>query len=280
MPTYVVPMDGSDFAERALRPAAVLAARHRDDRPARVLLLACTWPDDPPIEARLEDRAALLDGVVDVDIRVLEAVEPVEGILQTLAVVSDPILCMATHGHGGLRAAVLGSVAERILCRSTDPIVLVGPEVGPAILPGERGRMIVCSDGSPFADAIVPTAARWAGEQRFEPWLVEVIGPDEAVHAPGEPSVGELRSAAERRLATLATHLPSLDGPARTKVLYGTPASRSITSFAASLPAALIVMATHGRTGLARTALGSVATEVVRHAPCPVVVHRPAEPDA
>jgi nucleotide-binding universal stress UspA family protein len=275
MPTYVVPLDGSDFAERALRPAAALAARHPTGS-ARLLLLACAWPQDPPVEGRLEDRADLLRDIVDVDVRILTATDPAEGISQTLAAIPDSVLCMATHGRGAVRAAVLGSTAEKVLCHATEPVVLVGPSVQGSILPGERGRLVVCSDGSPFAAAILPAAAQWATELHLDPWLVEVIGPDEGVHEPGQPPVTELREEAEQHLADLAARLGPDGGDVHTAVLHGTPASRAISDFAADLPASLIAMATHGRTGLLRSALGSVASDVVRKAPCPVVLHRPA----
>ena len=278
MPTFVVPLDGSSFAERALRPAAALAARlAAGSGPARVLLLGCSWPQDPPVEARLEDRAELLRGVVDVEVRILEGVDPAEGILSTLATDPDQILCMATHGRGGLRAALLGSTAETVLCRATDPVVLVGPAAQGTVLAGEQGRLVACSDGSPFSDAIVPVASAWAAAQSMDPWLVEVIEPDEGIHAPGEPPVVELRRAAEQRLAALAERFGG-DRPVRTQVLHGTPASRSIRLFAEDLPASLIALATHGRTGLARSALGSFAVDVTRTAPCPVLLHRSASP--
>lgn len=277
MPTYLVPLDGSPFAERALRPAVALAARHDGGAaPGRVLLLACTWPEDPPMQAYLDDRAALLGDIVDVDVRLLDGVQPAEGILQTLAVVPDPVLCMATHGRGGLRAAVLGSVAEDLLCRAAAPVVLVGPGVQGCVLPGEHGRIVITSDGSSVAETVLPTAAQWARDQRMQPWLVEVIGPDEGTHAPGEPSVVVLRQAAAHRLDRLASRLDVSEQAVCAEVLHGLPASRSINAFAAALPASLIVMASHGRSGLLRTALGSVAAEVVRQAPCPVLVHRPS----
>ena len=105
MPTFVVPLDGSSFAERALRHAAALAARHASGSGrGRVLLVACTWPEDPPIEARLQDRADLLRGLVDVEVRIMDGADPVEGILSTLDAGPDRTLCMATHGRGGLRS--------------------------------------------------------------------------------------------------------------------------------------------------------------------------------
>src|SRR5690606_38161809 len=91
----------------------------------------------------------------------------------------DALLCMATHGRGGIGSTVLGSVATQVVCRSTRPLVLVGPHCRTALLPAERGRLLVCSDGSTLADSIVPIAAEWCGRLQLEPWLAEVVAPDE-----------------------------------------------------------------------------------------------------
>ena len=59
----------------------------------------------------------------------------------------------------------------------------------------------------------------------------------------------------------------------RTQVLQG-GAAAAIVESATDVDADLIVMTTHGRGGLTRVALGSIADEVVRHAPCPVLLVR------
>ena len=59
------------------------------------------------------------------------------------------------------------------------------------------------------------------------------------------------------------------------EVLHGDKPSRSIVDFAERNDATFVFATTHGRTGLDRLRLGSVAAEVVRHAPCPVVLYRP-----
>jgi nucleotide-binding universal stress UspA family protein len=58
-------------------------------------------------------------------------------------------------------------------------------------------------------------------------------------------------------------------------VLHGDRPDRSISEFASSIDASLIVTSTHGRTGLARIRAGSVAMAIVKRAPCPVVLNRP-----
>jgi nucleotide-binding universal stress UspA family protein len=271
MTTIVVPLDGSSHAERALRPACSIAARIES---ARVLLVQC-HPDDVDLAQRtLDDRARLYEDVVDVDTRLVEAGDPVEVLLATAEAEPDATLCMATRGRSGIRAAVLGSVANEVVCRTTQPIVLVGPWSTTALLPAEHGRLLVCSDGSDFSDRIIPTAAEWSERLGLEPWLTEVVRPDEDPEPADRPHPNREVEAATQRLETLATQLgPSTPG-ANIEVLHGAP-GRSIPSLAERLPAALIAMATHGRSGLTQLAMGSVATEIVRHAPCPVLITRP-----
>ena len=271
MTTIVVPLDGSPHAERALRPACSIAARIES---ARVLLVQCR-PDDVDLAQRtLDDRARLYSDVVDVDTRLVEEGDPVEVLLATAATEPDATLCMATRGRGGIGAAVLGSVANEMVCRSTQPIMLVGPQSATALLPAEHGRLLVCSDGSDFADRIIPTAAEWSERLRLEPWLTEVVGPDEDPEPADRPHPNREVDAATQRLATLAARMDPSAAETNIEVLHGAP-GRSIPSLAERLPAALIAIATHGRSGLTRLAMGSVATEIVRHAPCPVLIVHP-----
>jgi universal stress protein A len=80
---------------------------------------------------------------------------------------------------------------------------------------------------------------------------------------------------AKRRIKTIA--LEKLDDSVPYKVLVRTGIAESVILEATrDLRIDLIVMATHGRTGLAHLFLGSVAESVMRHSPCPVLVFRPA----
>lgn len=271
--TIVVALDGSAFAERALRPACSIAARLES---ARVLLISCTPDDIDAARRHLDDRAWLYSEVVPVETRLVENGDPALAILAVVASEPDTMLCMATHGRGGLGAAVLGSVAKHVVCRSTQPLVLVGPHCRTSLLPAERGRMLVCSDASDFSDSIIPVAAQWCERLRLEPWLTEVVPPDEYPQADHQPPRNRQFEAATERLHKLAALLSTPTGPASTKVLHGSP-SHSISGFAERLPANLIAMATHGRSGLTRITMGSVATDVIRHAPCPVLITRPTD---
>jgi nucleotide-binding universal stress UspA family protein len=275
MTTIVVPLDGSAFAERAVRPAVSFAARLAR---GRVLLVTCDPDDIDAAQHQLDDRAALFSDVVEVDTRIIRDGDPADTILATVAAESDALLCMATHGRGGLRATVLGSVANRVVCRSAQPIILVGPRWRTTLLPAERGRMLVCSDGSLSSASILPVAATWCDRLQLTAWLTEVVGPDEDPEPAHRPHPNREVEAANSRLEELAARL-STTTPASTKVLHGSPGS-SIAWFAEQLPAALIAMAAHGRSGLTRITMGSVANEVIRHASCPILITRPSDAEA
>ncbi len=268
MTTVVVPLDGSPFAERALRAACSLAARHVS---ARVLLVRCAPDDIEDAQRNLDDRASLFASVVEIETRLVATGDPAGVILATAASEPDAVVCMATRGRGRIGTAVLGSVASEVVCQSTTPMVLVGPRCRTGLLPGERGRLLVCSDGSAFSDTVVPTAATWCDRFRLEPWIAEVVGPDENPEPADRPVPNREVEAATKRLEALASRFST---PAGTRVLHGAPGG-SIPWFAERLPAAMIAMATHGRGGLTRLAMGSVASEVVRDAACPVLISRP-----
>lgn len=86
----------------------------------------------------------------------------------------------------------------------------------------------------------------------------------------------EMRAGAEKELSLLVAEEVDRKVPVTTVIRFGSPRSE-ILELADSLPADLIVLSTHGRTGLKHVFLGSVAEAVVRHAPCPVLVVRERE---
>lgn len=75
----------------------------------------------------------------------------------------------------------------------------------------------------------------------------------------------------EQRLQAVVPE--DFDGPCEHLLLQGDPAAEVVRA-AEDENAEMIVLGTHGRTGLARLLMGSVAEQVVRHAPCPVLIVR------
>ena len=141
-------------------------------------------------------------------------------------------------------------------------------------------KMVVPTDFSPRADQAVAYAAALATTLGASIHLVHVIedpfvaGGEWALYVRDAQEVRErLYADASSRLATMAASLDKVPSSVTTEIRSG-PASDGITNAAAASGADLIVMSTHGRSGLPHRLLGSVAERVVRSANCPVLVVR------
>jgi universal stress protein A len=130
------------------------------------------------------------------------------------------------------------------------------------------GRILLPTDFSPTADAAFRYAAKLSAETGASLIALHVIAPVYYLEAAELVLLQrEAREAAQRGLARLRP------APARTMLANGVPHDM-IVQTARSVGADLIVMGTHGRSGLKRLMLGSVAENVLRHAPCPVLTVR------
>jgi len=141
-------------------------------------------------------------------------------------------------------------------------------------------RVLVPIDFSDCAKKALRYAIPLAKEHEAAITLLYVVPPDYAVGEYGgfdyAALEAEMRSSSERDLATLA--VDEVRGEVSTDMLVrsGSPAFEIIEA-AKELPADVIVISTHGRTGWKHALLGSVTENVVRHAPCPVLVVRERE---
>jgi nucleotide-binding universal stress UspA family protein len=260
--TVLVPLDGSARAEAALLPAAELAERLAIK--VDLVLVAEPGADTAPLRDYLEDvahRPELPVGGRDVVV----GEEPVTAILGAAALTADSLVCMATHGHGGIGRLLLGSVSEEVIRRSQRPVLLVGPRCASAA----SGRIMACFDGSPLAERMLPVAAEWSKALGAQLWLVQAT-------EPGVVMRGDVVDTAYlQRLARRAE--VEHDVVAEWDVLHGADPAGAIVRHVAETPDTLVALTTHGRTGLQRVALGSVAMRVAHDATVPLLVLRPAD---
>lgn len=136
--------------------------------------------------------------------------------------------------------------------------------------PGAREAMRVAVELARDAGASLVLAHVWDRQ----PWLYN--GPDYAI-APGV--IQEAVDTAEAELARWKISARELGAKeVATRFLIGAPWDQIVSAARDDRAIDLIVMGTHGRTGLTHVLLGSVAEKVVRHAPCAVLVVRPGEP--
>jgi nucleotide-binding universal stress UspA family protein len=134
-------------------------------------------------------------------------------------------------------------------------------------------RILVPLDGSSLAEAILPQVQELARTLGAELFLVRAV----AAHVfpgvdPTEQEVDVVQKA-EAYVAEVAGRLRDAGIPIHTAVRYGEPAEE-ILGHIGENAVDLVAMSTHGRSGLSRLVLGSVAEQVVRHATVPVLLMR------
>lgn len=139
-------------------------------------------------------------------------------------------------------------------------------------------RILVALDGSALAEAILPEVRELAKVLGAEVTLLRVA----LTHVfPGvDPTEEQVRvvQEAEGYVEAVAKELRGEGVAARAVVRYG-HAAAEITDHVAANRMDLVAMSTHGRSGLSRLVMGSVAEEVVRKAGVPVLLMRASGPD-
>ncbi|MEO8044175.1 MAG: universal stress protein [Spartobacteria bacterium] len=143
-------------------------------------------------------------------------------------------------------------------------------------------RVLVPTDFSPAANAVLPAAVQWCEGFRAELHLVHVCEVDfyapSLMVAPRVVPRSKIKKEARSHLQELAREQGSRLHHVRIHVSEGRP-HQEICRLARELDADLIMTATRGRTGLKHLTLGSTAERVIRHAPCPVLaLHPPLGP--
>ncbi len=299
----LVPLDGSQIAAAAL-PYAVAVARAAS---ARISLLAVVESSPTHIglpsavgregderhvtesTAYLESVAAPLRAAGLAVTTVVRHGNPAEEILAEAEAEDGSLVVMATHGRTGLDRARAGSVARHVMRHAVVPTLVVppgndAPAGGTAAITG----VTIPLDGSDLAGAAFPLAVSIAAALSVPLTLLRVI-PSMTYLASSGWGIGyssyypvsdemerDEERAVEEYLVRIATRLRA------SGLEVGTRWERSVTNraeemIAASLakrPTEIAVMASHGRGGVLRWALGSTAEAVLDQAPCPILIVR------
>jgi nucleotide-binding universal stress UspA family protein len=265
----VVPLDTSELAARALAPARVVG------RACDAPVVAVTCVNRPEDVDRRTDavRAQLADaGLADTEVRAVVVSRSVaEGIAGLVEEQPGSLVVMSSIARTR-SAPLIGSVTDELLHLISQPVLVVGPHADVAAF-DLTGPLLAAVDGSKTSETILPIVAAWATSFGLEPWIVTVLDRSalDALAASGPDPVSE--SSYVHRLA--ADLRRELDRPVEFDTLHGPRPASAVTDAALEHQAAIVAVSTHGRTGLRRVALGSVATSIVHHAPCPVLVNRP-----
>jgi nucleotide-binding universal stress UspA family protein len=290
----LVPIDFSTASDEALAYAKTLAGRfgaslhlvHAFEDPFTSAAFASEIYSTVPLGLREEmlgdakrrmserlpdDQKTLFNGTTEI-----LTGTPTRTIIDYAATLSADLIVMGTHGRSGMAHLLLGSVAERVVRMAAAPVLTIRQPAGAV------KRILVPTDFSATADAALDYAYLVADRFGASIQLLHVLDdPFVSEGMTAEAYISEapvLRSAllsdARSRLAhRSATREPAvrIDG----EVLFGHGA-KTIAEYARERATDLVVMGTHGRTGIAHFMLGSVAERLVRIAPCPVLtVHHP-----
>jgi nucleotide-binding universal stress UspA family protein len=305
----IVPLDGAPLSEHALPSAAELARRSGAE-------LRLVRAHVPPVAIAAEGFVGLYPVVEDAALREAEAayfrqlLPRVRGAHPDLTVTAEVVelgdgvdvpdalvraaagaelVVMTTHGRGTFTRFWLGSTADEFVRQSPVPVLLLRPAADAPVDLARRPQVrnvLVPLDGSRLAERIVPVAAHVGRLLGGEVTLLLVLdggprgGAAPVLEPTALPAGWNPDAAAEQAKGYL-------DGVARDfkdrgatvragLVAHGSPAE-AILHHAQAEPDTLTALATHGRGGLTRLLLGSVADKVIRGSAGPVLVYRPGE---
>ncbi len=275
----LVPLDGSDLAEAILPVVARLARDHE----AEVVLLEVlagqrTREAEHEVERQaggyLEKAGASLrgQGLRRVQWRVWYG-EADQAIANATAREQADLVAMSTHGRSGLDRLRFGSVAESVVRRAPAPVLLVRGVA--AWDRGGIGRILVPLDGSEASEEVLPIVSCLAGPFDIEVLLLHVVEATQSL--PGSPAGAKGGRDSETEagyLARVAAPLQARGLRVSTTVRAGLPAE-VIPAVTAETKCGLVAMSTHGRSGLGRLFLGSVAERVLRSVSVPMLLWKP-----
>ena len=188
------------------------------------------------------------------------------------------LLVMSAHGRSGPGPLLYGSVADEVLRRADIPIMLLTPCAKTALSTTRAPRILVPLDDSRMGEAALGPARDWAMRLGAELILLNVVFWPAPIYGDDAESLGldpteELRRA-RKYLHDVATRWRSDAVPIRCLALLGRPIPSEIKEVVSEEQIDLIAIATHGRSGVARLVLGSVATDTLQGAAVPVLLVR------
>jgi nucleotide-binding universal stress UspA family protein len=304
MSVVLAPIDGSARALHAVPWAARLAGRD-----GTVVLFRAVPPEPDYIKAifdfagagdasaqrirdewtavaqgDLDEAAGLLESSNVTVERLIAEGEAEEAIVAAAERRGVDMIVMASHGRGAIGRAVFGSVADRVARTATVPVLILRtPTDDMPHDPVVVRRIVVPLDGSELAEEALPiavTASRHLGAPihivravdpaSSIPFAPGVLGPTPLVTSEVSDRIwreieAEARQSVSQAVAKVQREGVAVDGA----TLTGSP---FFAISDASEPGDLIVLTSHGRSGVGRWLLGSVAEKLVREAPAPVLL--------
>ena len=290
----LVPLDGSRLAEAALPAAAYLAARlsasltlvhiiERDVAPDIHGERHLTSPEEA--HAYLEEaarRAFAPEERVEIHVQAAETGDLARGIVDHIAELKPDLIVMCTHGRGGLRDVLYGSIAQQVVGGGAIPVLLIQPKDEGPQPAFSCQRVVVPLDGQSEHEAGLTAAVELAGACGAELTLVLVV-PTLSTLSGARAAAGLLLPGttahlldigcqeAEAYLRERLSRLQERGISASAEIGRGDPVG-VIVKIAARVEADLVVLGTHGKAGTDAFWSGSIAPRVSVRAQLPLLL--------
>jgi nucleotide-binding universal stress UspA family protein len=292
----LVPLDGSGLSARAVPVAYDLAGPDselvlvRAVDPVQIAMgisaygASPSWSDELSQPGRkATDQLAAVRAGLPADLSVESYVTEGDAagtIVDTARETKADLIVMSSHGYSGLSRWMLGSVAEKVLRAAPCPVFVVRRSA-------RFSHILVTLDGSALSEqAFAPAmaVAKAFGSQVTLLRAVNTLNSETMQHL-NDYELGLGQQLVDGQLADAQDYLSRVaeeNGPAKglfRVAVPGTQAAEAIALYAANHDVDLIVMSTHGRTGLQRWTLGSVTEKVLRATECSMLIIRPPRKD-
>lgn len=285
----LIPYDFSETSQAALKQGILLSRKLQAnllvlyvlEKTPNEEILKLTFPSGD-LRSKLENKIqgelrslvnAEPESKISIETRVVVGKPAVEILLMTEKEKAD-LVVMGSHGHTGLKRLWLGSVTERVVQRAKIPVLVHRgkTEIAPT-------RILIPIDFSEYSKEGLELGLQWAKIFNAKPYFFHVIILQDLysfkdLFVPINSSIEEALK--EEARIKLADWTKEINMDHHLEIKMGNP-SLEIEREVHAHSIDLVVLATHGQTGLKHFLMGSVAEQTVRHSPCSVLTVRPAE---
>ncbi len=291
----LVPLDGSTLAEVALPYAEELSGRlgsridllhigesnkiieqhnlhfYLQNKADAIKNFIALYAEKPDNNREIQVTAVLTTG------------HPAEKIVEYAEREDAGLIIMSTHGRSGILRWALGSVADKVVRGTRKPVMLIRAKNARTGIHDKKllRKMMVPLDGSPEGEAVIPYVAELASRLEAEVTLMQVLSTGYQVIATGdyiaytEKQIESDKTFAQKYLAKVEAWLKKNGANSKSVIkLKNGNAAEEIIAFADEINADLVIMGTHGRSGVGRWVLGSVAERVLQNGNTPLMLVR------
>ncbi len=286
----LVPLDGSEVAASVLPYIANLAKQLAASVTLFMVIAPSRTAPEMAYDAVREEAEALVQrraqelqsSGVETATEVVTG-EPAQEIIDYAKEEKFDLIAIGTRGHSGIRRGILGSVTDEVVRSSPIPVLVLSPGAVQTATSNEfkLSTVTVPLDGSDRAENALPYAQRLAEQLSLELRLLRVVSISSVALTAVDGGVVDTTSMEEDLEAEASGYLSELADSLAAKGLQvawavhkGSPGLAIVDSLK-SVTDTMVAICTHGRSGLRRLVIGSVADSVIRSAEVPVLVLTP-----